>query len=243
MLTVLVFVRQLTADREARVLMEQAINDGWGHAMGDAALNAIADTLRNQLASPAVIGRFGGDEFVALLVGVPASQVERLTASISTFAIPVPGTDGELVVRVTAGSATGRHSDLDQLVREADRMLYQRRATARSGTPSSRPVVVDAEELDHVTNIRVARNAAGRRPLRSVREHRVSLDPAVGAEFGPDAPGEAEVRRVVPVDVADLSPPDDERHLSELSGVDLDAGPGADLGDDLLTRGPRHRRP
>jgi len=220
----------------------KAINDTWGHATGDAALNAIADTLRNQLESPAVIGRFGGDEFVALLVGVPARHVERLTSSISTFAIPVPGTDGALVVRVTAGSATGRHADLDQLLREADRELYARRAATGSGARRSRPVVVDPEQLDHVTNVRVARNAAGRRPLRSVREHRVGLDPAVGAEFGPDAPREAEVRRMVPVDVTDLPPPDDEGDFAELAGVDLDAGPGADLGDDLLTRGSRRRR-
>ena len=37
--------------------------------------------------------------------------------------------------------------------------------------------------------------------------------------------------------MSDLPPPDDEGNLAELSGVDLDAGPGADLGDDLLTRG------
>jgi len=289
-LTTLVFVRQLTAQRDARLLMQQyhalanadgltglasrrrffeygaraaavaerrgdpvsvvmidvdgfkAINDTWGHAVGDAALNAIADTLRNQLESPAVIGRFGGDEFVALLIGSPARHVERLTASISTFAIPVPGTEGALVVRITAGSATGRHADLDQLLREADRALYERRAAVRSGARSSRPVVVDPEQVDHVTNVRVARNAAGRRPLRSVREHRVGLDPAVGAEFGPDAPREAEVRRVVPVDVADLAPADREGNLAQLPGVDHDAGPGADLGDDLLTRGSRRRR-
>jgi diguanylate cyclase (GGDEF)-like protein len=219
----------------------KAINDNWGHATGDAALNAIADTLRNQLESPAVVGRFGGDEFVALLVGKPARQVERLTASISTFAIPVPGTEGALVVRVTAGSATGRHADLDHLLREADRALYARRAAARSGARSSRPAVVDPEQLDHVANVRVARNAAGRRPLRSVREHRVMLDPAVGTEFGPDAPREAEVRRAVPVDVADLPPPDDKGDLAELSGVDLDAGPGPDLSDDLFARGQRGR--
>jgi predicted signal transduction protein with EAL and GGDEF domain len=209
--------------------------------MGDAALNAIADPLRDQLESPAVIGRFGGDEFVALLAGIPTRQVERLTASISTFAIPVPGTDGSLVVRVTAGSATGRHADLDHLLREADRALYARRAAVRSGARGGRPVVVDPEQLDHVTNIRVARNTASGRPLRSVREHRVVLDPAVGAEFGPDAPREAEVRRAVPVDVADLPPPDDEGDLAELAGVDLDAGPGADLGDDLLAGGSRPR--
>jgi diguanylate cyclase (GGDEF)-like protein len=219
----------------------KAINDTWGHAVGDAALSAIADTLRNQLESPTVIGRFGGDEFVALLTGMPARQVEQLTASISTFAIPVPGMEGALVVRITAGSATGRHADLDELLREADRALYERRAAVRSGARSGRAAVVDPEQLDHVTNVRVARNAAGRRPLRSVREHRVSLDPAVGAELGPDAPREAEVRRVVPVDMADLAPADEEGDLAELAGVDLDAGPGADLGDDLLTRGSRRR--
>jgi diguanylate cyclase (GGDEF)-like protein len=288
-LTVLVFVRQITAQRDARLLMQQyhalanadgltglasrrrvfeygtraarvaerrgepvsvvmmdvdgfkAINDTWGHAVGDAALNAIADTLRNQLESPTVIGRFGGDEFVALLIGMPARRVERLTASISTFAIPVPGTEGGLVVRITAGSATGRHADLDQLLREADRALYERRAAVRSGARGSGAVVVDPEQLDHVTNVRIARNAASRRPLRSVREHRVSLDPAVGAEFGPDAPREAEVRRVVSVDMADLAPADDEGDLAELTGVDRDAGPSTDFGDDPFARGPRRR--
>src|SRR4051812_6781027 len=244
LLTVLAFVRQLTAQREARLMMEQyhalanadgltglasrrrffeygtrtaklaerrgdpvsvvmidvdgfkAINDTWGHAMGDAALNAIADTLRNQLESPAVVGRFGGDEFVALLVGMPARHVERLTASISTFAMPVPGTGGALVVRVTAGSATGRHADLEQLLREADHSLYARRAAARSGAGRGRPVVVDAEQLDHVTNVRVARNTASRRSLRGVREHRVVLDPTGAAELGPDAARKAEMGRV-----------------------------------------------
>jgi hypothetical protein len=179
---------------------------------------------------------------------MPAHQVERLTASISTFAIPVPGTDGALVVRVTAGSATARHADLDRLVRAADHALYERRAQARSGgsaasgASSSRSVVVDPQQLDHVANVRTGRNAASRRPLRSVREHRVSLDPAVGAEFGPDPAREAEVRRVVPVNVADLPPPDEERDLAQLAGVDVDPGPAADFDDDLLARG-RRRRP
>src|SRR5262249_30382541 len=124
---------------------------------------------------------------------------------------------------------------------EADHALYERRAALRSGARSGRAVVVDPGQLDHVTNVRVARNAPGRRPLRSVPEHPGSLDPAVGAEVSPDAPREAEVRRVVPVDMADLAPADDERDLSEFAGVDLDAGPGPDLGDDLLTRGPRRR--
>jgi hypothetical protein len=43
------------------------------------------------------------------------------------------------------------------------------------------------------------------------------------------------------VDVADLSPPDDEGNFAELAGIDLDAGPGADLGDDLLACGARRR--
>jgi diguanylate cyclase (GGDEF)-like protein len=288
-LTTVVFVRQLTAQREARTVMERyhalanadgltglasrrrffeygaraatlaerrgdpvsvvmidvdgfkAINDGWGHSVGDAALGAIADTLRNQLESPTVIGRFGGDEFVALLIGVPERQVQRLTESISTFAIPVPGTDGALVVRVTAGSATARHADLDRLLRAADRALYERRAAVRSGASRSRPVVVDPEQLDHVADIRVTRDASGRRPLRSVREHRVGFDPPVGAQLGPDPARKAEVRRVVPVDVADLAAPDEERDLTQLADVDLDAGPGADLGNDPVARRRFHR--
>jgi diguanylate cyclase (GGDEF)-like protein len=50
------------------------INDGYGHPMGDAALVAVAEALHRDRA---IVGRYGGDEFVALLPGANRERAER----------------------------------------------------------------------------------------------------------------------------------------------------------------------
>jgi|GEM_PF-4542470 len=68
----------------------KAINDSYGHAVGDAALIAIAEAVRGNIRRGDTLGRIGGDEFLVLLVdtGVQAAQrvAEKLRRAVSSSA-------------------------------------------------------------------------------------------------------------------------------------------------------------
>ncbi len=65
------------------------MNDEFGHLVGDLALRAVADCLKDELRGYDALGRFGGDEFVVVLDGVDRDAAMRiavrLTQAISTL--------------------------------------------------------------------------------------------------------------------------------------------------------------
>jgi diguanylate cyclase (GGDEF)-like protein len=105
----------------------KALNDGYGHIAGDAALRAFAGALLSAVRKGDVVGRLGGDEFCVLLVdssGTAAVEVmERVRASLSAMAVAkLPGGS----VRASFGVAEYMPGDiaLDDLIARADRALY-----------------------------------------------------------------------------------------------------------------------
>src|SRR4051812_13124463 len=98
---------------------------------------------------------------------------------------------------------------------------------------TDRAVVVQPQHGDDVADVVVALDPA-RGPALLVREHRVVGDAAGVVELLPDGLGEAEVRGVVAVQVADLLAADGEAVLAAAAEAGLDAGPGRDrVGDGL----------
>jgi diguanylate cyclase (GGDEF)-like protein len=67
------------------------VNDGWGHVVGDAVLRGVAQCLREELRDYDTIGRFGGEEFVAILPDVDelhgALIAERLRVRVGDLLI------------------------------------------------------------------------------------------------------------------------------------------------------------
>ena len=55
----------------------KAVNDTYGHAAGDAVLQAVAECLKNRVRETDTIGRLGGDEFAVLMPGVSREIAEQ----------------------------------------------------------------------------------------------------------------------------------------------------------------------
>jgi diguanylate cyclase (GGDEF)-like protein/PAS domain S-box-containing protein len=104
----------------------KTVNDGYGHAVGDALLAEVAQRMA-ELAGPGdLVARFGGDEFVILCHGRPeeelAALAERVDEAVRT---PFPGPQGPLSIGVSVGIAVGRPGDdADGLIGRADRAMY-----------------------------------------------------------------------------------------------------------------------
>jgi diguanylate cyclase (GGDEF)-like protein len=118
----------------------KAINDRFGHATGDSALLEVANTLTGTLRPTDIVGRWGGDEFIAIVRHVThetlSQLVERCRALIAetTFA----GSDGaRLSVTASIGAALALPDDTtERLIRRADDLMYERktnRAVAKNG--------------------------------------------------------------------------------------------------------------
>src|SRR5207237_5080891 len=71
----------------------KAVNDTYGHLVGDKALRAVTDALRSQLRAYDLAGRFGGEEFAILLPQTREAQAlriaERLRTHIASLTIGV----------------------------------------------------------------------------------------------------------------------------------------------------------
>lgn len=112
----------------------KALNDRRGHAAGDEALQAVAHALREELRPTDLFGRYGGEEFVALLDGVgdeEAMQVAtRLCRRVHRLEIPV---EGKTLLTVSIGVAMRRANDsIDSLVARADQAMYDAKLAGRN---------------------------------------------------------------------------------------------------------------
>lgn len=113
------------------------INDGHGHAAGDAVLKGFADAGRAVLRSTDVLARWGGEEFLLMLEGAAPGQaevvVERIRAQLAqrSFDDVAPG----LVVTFSAGLARfAPDQTLEQAVERADQAMYRAKTGGRNRT-------------------------------------------------------------------------------------------------------------
>ncbi|HJU70576.1 MAG TPA: sensor domain-containing diguanylate cyclase [Paucimonas sp.] len=119
------------------------VNDRMGHQAGDAVLRETAARIKAELRLSDTLGRFGGEEFVALLVDTGLSDAkivaERIRASIAEQAMKI-GASEEISVAVSIGAADLPASDhaetleaaAQKLVARADQALYRAKAGGRN---------------------------------------------------------------------------------------------------------------
>lgn len=123
--------RQLTPFTVAIIDIDhfKAVNDGFGHAAGDAALRAFARLASAKLRNTDMLGRWGGEEFLLVLPGGPdgfGSVLERIRAAVRSNCL-----DARLLT-FSAGVAHHRPGETtDALLARADLALYQAKGAGR----------------------------------------------------------------------------------------------------------------
>lgn len=111
------------------------INDTYGHETGDFILKTVGQRFSRCLRSSDTVARFGGDEFVIVLLCNQASEIKQLSKKIKdSLQIPIPTKHGELVMTCSIGiSFFPDHSDNPyRLLNMADHAMYIAKETGRN---------------------------------------------------------------------------------------------------------------
>jgi two-component system cell cycle response regulator len=130
----------------------KAINDEYGHPVGDKALQTVAALIREQLRSHDVVARYGGEEFAALLADadavIAAEIAERLRRKLAERVFHI-AEDTRLTLSISIGVATLQCTEnlrqIDsvrlgaELTEAADRALYQAKRAGRNRVVSAAP--------------------------------------------------------------------------------------------------------
>jgi diguanylate cyclase (GGDEF)-like protein len=133
------------------------INDRFGHAVGDRALQTFARTAAARLRATDVIGRLGGEEFAAILPGTSllsaAVAAERVRVAFEAAAIEIDGLPIGGTVSIGAAATESPECDIDVLLEQADKALYAAKASGRnryvlSGSEEERAVPPPAEKRE-----------------------------------------------------------------------------------------------
>jgi len=110
------------------------INDGFGHAVGDAALHAFAQVAQMGVRDEDVVARIGGEEFVILLADTSLDDARLVAERIRTQirAVAVNGLPADFAVTVSVGIAGSNGGEaLDAFMARADAALYEAKAAGR----------------------------------------------------------------------------------------------------------------
>ncbi len=111
------------------------VNDTWGHDVGDTALKMVANTLLRNARSYDFIGRWGGEEFVAVLSHVDAKQLyfvaNRFRFLVEKSSLFVKGKSISVTISIGGTMATLK-DDMETLVRRADKLMYRSKAKGRN---------------------------------------------------------------------------------------------------------------
>jgi len=128
------------SDRGALLIIDadhfKRINDSFGHLTGDDALLLIAAAIERGVRSGDVLGRIGGEEFAAFLVGATEQEAKRVAERIRREVELIrfrPVDERTVPLTVSIGGTTcGEDVNVSELMRAADRRLYEAKHRGRN---------------------------------------------------------------------------------------------------------------
>ena len=126
------------------------VNDNYGHQAGDVVLRAVAQTLQSRLRAQDQIGRFGGEEFLAILPDTSLDGALVLAEALRAAVEAMPTQWGAhsiactISIGVCGGAITGADT-VDGVVAAADAALYRAKQGGRNRVEVSPTTVLGAQ--------------------------------------------------------------------------------------------------
>jgi len=113
------------------------VNDTYGHATGDKVIKKVTKTIADSLTSNAIFARLGGEEFAIVTNSFSYNSIKEKIENIRKIIedLEVESDDGEIIkFTISEGVAklTLETKNLDELLKEADKALYEAKGTGRN---------------------------------------------------------------------------------------------------------------
>jgi diguanylate cyclase (GGDEF)-like protein/PAS domain S-box-containing protein len=112
------------------------INDTYGHQVGDRMLQEVANRLKNSVREEDVVGRIGGDEFVALLTGIRTQKDIGRAATHLLENLRKPYVIGDVQLDTSPSIGISLYPNdgktIDELIRHADAAMYHAKESGRN---------------------------------------------------------------------------------------------------------------
>ena len=111
------------------------VNDNYGHSMGDEVIKKVSNHMQDKVGSEGVVGRFGGEEFLAILYNNDIQKVallaDQIRSDIESKIIDFEGK--QISVTVSMGIACSAETvAYQELINKADERLYKAKENGRN---------------------------------------------------------------------------------------------------------------
>lgn len=111
------------------------VNDNYGHQIGDRILVNISEIIKRTVRETDVVGRYGGEEFIAVCCETDVEGAYILAERIRTNIEKLKFTENNLSVTVSIGLAElNEEKEPKKLVEKADKLLYEAKKSGRNRT-------------------------------------------------------------------------------------------------------------
>lgn len=110
------------------------VNDTYGHTRGDVLIKSAADVISQTFSAQSVVGRMGGDEFVAILEHVDEAWMEEKIKEFAENIARKNQEDRELHLSIAYGFAFGtevEEKDIEKVYQIADNRMYENKKAAK----------------------------------------------------------------------------------------------------------------